>query len=112
MAVTSLPNVSLGIIPLMVERGAVASAGFWIFDDVPVALETPTAGLEVSRPSEIGLYERIFAKVTAKGSGRVSLAGLTCYRPGQRSRLIYRAMAHKGHKGEKNGFREAFLTAR
>ncbi|TWP43524.1 IS630 family transposase, partial [Lentzea tibetensis] len=45
-------------------------------------------------------------KVTAKGSGRISIAGLTCYRPGQRSRLIYRAMIHKGRKGEKKGFRE------
>jgi len=50
-------------------------------------------------------------KVTAKGSGRISLAGLTCYRPGQRSRLIYRAMVHKGRKGEKKGFREADFAA-
>src|SRR5262249_30184929 len=27
----SVPTVSLGIIPLMIERTAVASAGFWIF---------------------------------------------------------------------------------
>ena len=50
-------------------------------------------------------------KVTAKGSGRISLAGLTCYRPGQRSRLIYRAIVHKGRKGEKKGFREADFAA-
>ena len=30
----SLPNVSLGIIPLMTERLAVGSTGFWIFDDL------------------------------------------------------------------------------
>jgi transposase len=46
-------------------------------------------------------------KVTGKGSGRISLAGLTCYRPGHHSRLIYRTMVHKGRKGEKKGFREA-----
>jgi putative transposase len=45
-------------------------------------------------------------KVTGKGSGRISIAGLTCYRPGQRSRLIYRMLVHKGRKGEKKGFRE------
>lgn len=50
-------------------------------------------------------------KVTAKGSGRISLAGLTCYRPGERSRLIYRTMVHKGRKGEKKGFREADFAA-
>jgi DDE superfamily endonuclease len=50
-------------------------------------------------------------KVTAKGSGRISIAGLTCYRPGHHSRLIYRTMIHKGRKGEKKGFREPDFAA-
>jgi hypothetical protein len=61
----SLPNVSVGIIPLMSERDAVASAGFWIFDDALVALETPTASIEVTRPQEIALYARMFEHLTA-----------------------------------------------
>ena len=60
LTVMSLPNVSLGVVPLMVERGAVPSAGFWIFDRGLVALETPTASIEVTRPQEIELYERMF----------------------------------------------------
>ena len=32
LEIMSMPTVSLGIIPLMTERTAVASAGFWIFD--------------------------------------------------------------------------------
>ena len=44
----------------MTERTAVASAGFWIFDDSLVALETPTASIEVTRPQEIELYARMF----------------------------------------------------
>lgn len=56
----ALPNVSIGIIPLMTERPAVGSAGFWIFDDSLVALETPTASIEVARPQEIQLYIRMF----------------------------------------------------
>ena len=56
----SVPTVSLGIIPLMTERAAVASAGFWIFDDSLVALETPTASIEVTRPQEVELYTRMF----------------------------------------------------
>jgi transcriptional regulator with XRE-family HTH domain len=56
----SVPTVSLGIIPMMTERAAVASAGFWIFDDSLVALETPTASIEVTRPQEIQLYTRMF----------------------------------------------------
>ncbi|MEU6587243.1 helix-turn-helix transcriptional regulator [Nocardia sp. NPDC046763] len=56
----ALPNISLGIIPLMSEREAVASAGFWIFDDDLVALETPTASIQVTQPAECNLYARMF----------------------------------------------------
>jgi transcriptional regulator with XRE-family HTH domain len=61
LAVMSLPNVSVGIIPLKARRGAVPSAGFWILDDSLVALETPTASIEVTRPQEIELYIRMFS---------------------------------------------------
>jgi transcriptional regulator with XRE-family HTH domain len=60
LAVMTLPNVALGIVPTMIEREAVGSAGFWIFDDKLVTLETPTASIEVSQPQEIGLYQRMF----------------------------------------------------
>lgn len=60
LALMSLPNVSLGIVPMMTERIAVGSTGFWIFDDTLVALETPTASIEVNRPQELELYARMF----------------------------------------------------
>jgi len=60
LAVMSLPNVSVGIVPMMTERAGVPSTGFWIFDNSLVALETPTASLEVTRPNEIELYVRMF----------------------------------------------------
>jgi transcriptional regulator with XRE-family HTH domain len=60
LAVMSLPAVSLGIIPMMTERTAVGSAGFWIFDDSLVALEIPTASIEATRPQEIELYAKMF----------------------------------------------------
>jgi putative transposase len=44
--------------------------------------------------------------VSGKGSGRVSIAGLTCYRPGQRPRLIYRTIVHRNRKGERRSFSE------
>jgi transcriptional regulator with XRE-family HTH domain len=65
LEVMSVPTVSLGIIPMMTERSAVASAGFWIFDDSLVALETPTASVEVTRPQEIELYTRMFEHLKA-----------------------------------------------
>ncbi|MBG6139890.1 hypothetical protein IW245_006084 [Longispora fulva] len=68
LTVMSLPTVSLGIIPMMAERGAVGSAGFWMFDNNLVALETPTASIEVSRPREIEMYSRMFENL--RGSAR------------------------------------------
>lgn len=65
LEVMSIPTVSLGIIPMMTQRTAVASAGFWIFDDSLVALETPTASIEVTRPQEIELYARMFDHLKA-----------------------------------------------
>lgn len=49
--------------------------------------------------------------VTAKGSGRISIAAMTCYKAGEKSRLIYRMMLHRGRKGEKKGFREHDFAA-
>jgi transcriptional regulator with XRE-family HTH domain len=65
LALMSLPNVSLGIVPMMTERVAVGSTGFWIFDDILVALETPTASIEVTRPQELELYARMFEALKA-----------------------------------------------
>ena len=64
----SVPTISLGIIPMMTERTAVASAGFWIFDNSLVALETPTASIEVTRPQEIELYARMFEHLKASAA--------------------------------------------
>lgn len=60
LTVMGFPTVSVGVIPLMTPRPGVASTGFWIFDDRLVAVETPTASIEVTRPHEVGLYARMF----------------------------------------------------
>jgi len=65
LTVMSLPNVSIGVIPLMAPRDGVPSAGFWLFDDHLAALETPTASIEVTRPNEVGLYARLFDRLQA-----------------------------------------------
>jgi transposase len=53
--------------------------------------------------------------VSGKGSGRVSIAGLVAYRPGQRAHLYYRLVTHRGRKGERRSLSEtdyaALLTA-
>ena len=43
-------------------------------------------------------------RVRGGGSGSVSAAGLACYRPGHRSRLIYRLHTYRGRKGETKAF--------
>jgi len=49
--------------------------------------------------------------VSGKGSGRVSIAGLVCVRPGRRPRLIYRVRTHRGRKGERRSFAETDYAA-
>jgi hypothetical protein len=44
--------------------------------------------------------------VSGKGSGRISIAGLVCVKPGRRSQFIYRTTVHRGHKGERRSFSE------
>lgn len=46
-------------------------------------------------------------RVTGKGSGRVSMAGLIATRPGLRTRLFYRIHVYHGRKGEPKGLGEA-----
>ncbi|WP_435887738.1 IS630 family transposase, partial [Streptomyces niveus] len=43
-------------------------------------------------------------RVRGRWSGRVSMAGMTCYKPGERSRLIYAIREYRGRKDEPKGF--------
>ncbi|MFC7264685.1 transposase [Streptomyces lutosisoli] len=43
-------------------------------------------------------------RVRGRGSGGVSMAGMTCCRPGQRSRLIYAVREYRGREDELKGF--------
>lgn len=49
--------------------------------------------------------------VSGKGSGRISVAGLFCLRPGQRTRLLYRIKIHRNRKGERRSFAETDYIA-
>jgi hypothetical protein len=60
LSLMRLPFVSVGVIPADAPRHAIATIGFWIFDNNAVALETPTAALKVTRPREVGLYVAMF----------------------------------------------------
>jgi len=42
--------------------------------------------------------------VRGGGTGHLSIAGLACYQPGYRCRLIYRLHRYRGRKGETKAF--------
>ena len=46
-------------------------------------------------------------RVSGKGTGRVSVAGLVCLKPGSRGHLYYRVRVHRGRKGERRSMSEA-----
>jgi transposase len=43
-------------------------------------------------------------KVRGAGGGRVSIAGVACYRPGDRPHLYYQLLVYRRRKGEPKGF--------
>ena len=43
-------------------------------------------------------------RVRGAGGGRVSIAGVACYRPGDRPHLYYQLRVHRRRKGEPKGF--------
>jgi hypothetical protein len=49
--------------------------------------------------------------VSGKGSGRISVAGLLCVHPSERTHLLYRIKIHRKRKGERNSFAETDYAA-
>jgi hypothetical protein len=63
LAVASLQRVSLGVIPATAARAIWTSAGFWIFDQSTVRVETPSAELTITQRSEIAVFEKRFDRL-------------------------------------------------
>jgi hypothetical protein len=80
-----------------------AATGAWIcFED--------EAGQNLRPPKARTWARRGHTPVVAvcgKGSGRVSVAGLVCLKPGARGHLFYRVRIHRGRKGERRSMSEA-----
>ncbi|MDT0438625.1 MULTISPECIES: transposase [Streptomyces] len=84
---------------LAAGKSIAAERGAWIvFED--------EAGQSMTPPR--ATWGRIgrtpIVRVRGRGSGRVSMAGMACYKPGQRSRLIYAIRDYRGRKDEPKGF--------
>jgi DDE superfamily endonuclease len=80
-----------------------AASGAWICfeDEAGQSLRPPKARTWARRG------HTPVVRVSGKGSGRVSVAGLVCLRPGARGHLFYRIRVHRGRKGERRSMSEA-----
>ncbi|WP_405701798.1 helix-turn-helix domain-containing protein [Streptomyces sp. NBC_00069] len=62
LSLATLPNISLGVIPMTADRTALWPVeDFWIFDEAQVNVELVSAFLTITQPHEIGMYARTFA---------------------------------------------------
>lgn len=68
MAIASMRNIKLGVIPFTAKYVTDPRHGFWLLDDELVRVETYSAELNLRQPEEIELYSRIFEKHAAVAS--------------------------------------------
>ena len=85
---------------LAADKSTAAALGGWIVfeDECGQSLRPPRSKTWGRR----GITPVI--RVRGSGTGHVSVAGLACYRPGDRSRLTCRLRCYRGRKGETKAF--------
>ncbi|MPY37959.1 IS630 family transposase [Streptomyces adustus] len=76
-------------------RGSTAAAldAYLVFEDEAGFSMTPPTARTWSRRGHTPII-----RVRGRSQRRISIAALTCYKPGERSRLIYRPLVHPDHK--------------
>ena len=80
-----------------------AQQGAWIcFEDEAGQTLRPPRGRTWGRRGHTPVV-----RVSGKGSGRISMAGLLTYRTGYRPHLYYRLVVHRGRRGERRSLSEA-----
>ncbi len=90
----------------MEERGlaagkstAAACNGWIVFEDEAGQSMTPPRARTWGRIGQTPVVH-----VRGRGAGRVSMADMTCYKSGERSRLIYAVREYTGRKNQPKGF--------
>lgn len=63
LTIGSLPNVSLGVVPMRPDRSRWPAEGFWIFDAEQVNVELVSGYLTITQPSEIEMYAQAFSEL-------------------------------------------------
>ncbi|MFE2992617.1 transposase [Streptomyces sp. NPDC059262] len=85
---------------LAAGKSIAAERGAWIvFEDEAGHSMTPPRARTWVRIGQTPVV-----RVKGRGSRRVSMAGMTCYKPGERSRLIYAIREYRGRKDTPKGF--------
>ncbi|MFS0692475.1 helix-turn-helix domain-containing protein [Streptomyces nitrosporeus] len=65
ISIVSLPNVSLGVVPMRPDRERWPAEGFWIYDMAQVNIELVSGYLTITQPSEVAMYAETFAELAA-----------------------------------------------
>lgn len=65
ISIASLPNVSLGVVPMTPDRERWPAEGFWIYDVAQVNVELISGYLTITQPSEVAMYAETFAELAA-----------------------------------------------
>ncbi|GGV46298.1 helix-turn-helix domain-containing protein [Streptomyces spectabilis] len=64
ITVGSLPNVSLGVVPMSASRSRMPVEGFWIYDSVQVNVELVSGYLTLTQQREVAMYAETFAELS------------------------------------------------
>jgi hypothetical protein len=65
ITVASLPSVSLGVIPMGLERDVIWPVeDFWVFDERQVNVELVSGWLTLTQPREIAMYAKVFSDLS------------------------------------------------
>ncbi|MBI0375284.1 helix-turn-helix transcriptional regulator [Streptomyces albiflaviniger] len=64
LAISSLANVSVGVVPMRPDRVRWPVESFWIFDVSEVNVELVSGFLTVTQPGEIAMYAQAFGELT------------------------------------------------
>ena len=78
LEISRLPRLRLGILPTRV-RHYMTFCGFWIFDDREAQIETYSAAVRITQPSELAMYAKVFEHYSRRavyGQQARSLIGL------------------------------------
>jgi transcriptional regulator with XRE-family HTH domain len=63
ISIASLPNVSLGVVPMRPDRERWPAEGFWIYDAAQVNVELISGYLTLTQPSEVAMYAETFTEL-------------------------------------------------